>query len=410
MSQTISQLPAGTSGTMGDIIPITQGSIGPGTGTTRKLSTAQVLSSSQLYYVSNPAFAGGALANGVQDDTAAWTAAFSAAQATGGIVVAPIGVSLVSGIAIPANVMVIGYNAESYGASAAGEQTYTAGNGSVTLGSVIQSTSGASIIVTMAAYSQIRDIQIVGTGSQTIISATAGRVEIQNVDLSNGSVGVALANNNAGSIVRDSRIHHMSGAGITNPSGCNIYNNTFNSCLSAVTFSAGSNNNMVGENKVAFCSSSSFSLVGTSTTLAPMFNTFVANVCDRSGNNAFALTFAQYAVITGNGCWRSGRANSGTPNGQPGDAHFNLTNCTGVLIASNTTSVWGDDSPLAIGYNSPYYAVFDGAGNINCQIVGNILTWHANSSSSAGSAINVTTTFNLASSLNVAFWSGGRLT
>lgn len=210
MSETISQLPAGSAGAMGDVIPLTQGSVGPGSGTTRKLTTAQVLSTASLFYVTNPAYAGGAVANGVTDDTAAWAAALNAAGLSGGIVVAPNGVSVVSGITIPANVMVIGYNAESYGASASGELAYSAGNGSTVNGSVIQATSGATIIITMAAYSQIRDVQVVGTGGQTCIAATAGRAEIQNVDMASASVGVNCGNSAAGSVIRDCRIHHMS--------------------------------------------------------------------------------------------------------------------------------------------------------------------------------------------------------
>jgi hypothetical protein len=43
MSESISQLPAATSVASGDIIPMTQGSTGPGTGTTKYATAAQLL-------------------------------------------------------------------------------------------------------------------------------------------------------------------------------------------------------------------------------------------------------------------------------------------------------------------------------------------------------------------------------
>jgi len=45
MSESISQLPAATSVASGDIMPLTQGSTGPGTGTTRYGTVAQILAS-----------------------------------------------------------------------------------------------------------------------------------------------------------------------------------------------------------------------------------------------------------------------------------------------------------------------------------------------------------------------------
>src|ERR1700730_17997240 len=90
MSETISQLPtvAGDPA-LSDIMPVTRGYTGPGTGTNYATSIAVVLSANDLVYATDPRY--GVKADGVTDDTTAWGAALSAAFNLGTWVVAPIG-------------------------------------------------------------------------------------------------------------------------------------------------------------------------------------------------------------------------------------------------------------------------------------------------------------------------------
>jgi hypothetical protein len=415
MSETISQLPSGTSGSLGDVIPLTQGSTGPGTGTTRKLTTAQVLSSSEIIFAGNPAYAGGVLANGTSNDSAAWAAALAAAAGSGqgAVVVAPVGVSIAN-ITIPANVTVIGSNCQSYGGTASGEQAYTyvgSNPNSVAFGSVIQAPSGTAVV--MQSFSNLYDMQIVGASGAICVDATAGRATIHNVDISAGLTGVACGNIAAGSNIRFNHFHHLTGNGIDSPYGCIIANNLFNACLRAVGCVAGSNYNTITGNRAAFCGGSAYNFDGS--TAGCFFNTVTGNTSDRAGGAAFWINYCFNSTFSGNGAFRSGRAASGSP-GISSDTHFFIGNSTGVIISGNSTSVWGDDTGLAIGYNSPFYAVFDGGGNVTiggantCQISSNILTYHQNSASAPGTPtpINVTTYFNLSATLNVVYWSAGR--
>lgn len=405
MSETISQLPAGTSSFLTDLVPLTQGSVGPGTGTSRKLTVAKILSASEVFYAGDPAFAGGVQANNSTDDTTAWNAVFAAAAPTGAAVIAPIGISKVSSFTIPANVILMGRNTESYGASATGQLAYTAGAGSVTLGSVISANSSATPII-LSAYSQLRDITVVGTSVQTLVNASAGRCVIENVDLSAGSSGINFNSTvTGGSSVINCRIHGINGNGIDSPIGCTITGCVINNCSNGISLLTGCNSNLIYGNRIEWCGLSGIAVNG-----SPGFadrNAFIGNFIDRASNNGFFLSFASHSVINGNSVNRCGRGQSGTP-GNSADACFNLTNCNGVVVNGNSSSVGGDDSPNPIGYNSPYYGVWDGGSNTNCSVGMNVLAYHNNAGNSTTGPINVTTTFNLASTLNVSFWEAGR--
>lgn len=402
MSETLSQLPAGTTVALSDIAPLTQGSTGPGSGTTRKLTIAKILSASRAVYASDPAYAGGVQADGTTDDTSAWNAALAAAATTGSVVIAPLGISRVSAFTVPSNVMVIGRNTSPRGASATGELTYSAGSGSATLGSIIQASSGAGPIITLGAYAQLRDLQIVGTNAQTLVDATAGRTWLTNLTLSTGTTGIAFGASAAGgSVVDGCRIHHITGNGIESPADTVIRGCLINACTRGISLIANCTDNQIVNNRIEWCTLHSISLTSVDRCLIS------GNFCDRSGGNAILLSSASHVIVSNNFAARSGRAQSGTP-GNASDAHFNLTSCNAVIVSDNASSVSGDDAPAAIGYNSPFYGVYDGGSNTNCQITTNVLCYHNNASSPTTGPINTTATFNLASGLNVSLWEAGR--
>jgi len=402
MSETLSQLPAGTTVALGDIAPLTQGSTGPGSGITRKLTIAKILSASRMVLASDPAFAGGVQADGSTDDTASWNAALAFAQTAGAAVLAPLGVSRVSAFTVPSNVMILGRSVSPRGASATGEMTYTAGSGSTTLGSVIQASSGAGPIITLSAYAQLRDLQIVGTGAQPLVDASAGRCLLDNVTMSAGTTGIAFGASAAGGSVVDScRIHHITGNAIDSPADTLIRGCLINSCTRGISLIANCTDNQIMNNRIEWCTLHSISLTSVDRCLIS------GNFCDRSGGNAILLSGASHVIVSNNFAARSGRAQSGTP-GNASDAHFNLTGCNAVILSDNASSVSGDDPPAAIGYNSPFYGVYDGGSNTNCQITTNVLCYHNNAGSSTTGPINTTVTFNLASGLNVSLWEAGR--
>lgn len=413
MSETISQLPAGTgiSGALGDVVPVTQGTTGPGTGITRKLSLGQILSATEVLFAGDPQWAGGVQANGVANDSSAWSAVLAQAANTGAIVVAPVGVSIAN-LTIPSNVTVVGANVQSYGASAVGEQSYTyVGTGtanSTGLGTVIKPSSGTAVI--MQSFSNLYDVQVVGASNAICIDATAGRATIHNVDCSSGLHGVSCGNAVDGSNIRFCHFHHLTGNGIDSPYGCSILSNQFNSVVRAVSCVAGSNYNNISGNRAAFCSGNSYYFDGTSA--GCFYNTVSNNISDRSTLAGIWCNVCINTLISGNGVFRSGRGGGANQN----DAHFYIAGSTGTLITGNVTSVWGDDAPLAIGYNSPYYAVYDGGGNnvtgsVNtCQITNNTLVFHQATSTTPGTPtpINSSSYFNLSGNLNVVYWSAGR--
>lgn len=405
MSETISQLPIGLTSNLSDIIPLTQGSSGSGTGTTRKITVAKVLSASEVVYAGDPAFAGGVLANGTSDDTTAWNAAFATAATTGAVVFGPIGVSKVSSFIIPSNVILIGRNVESRGGSATGELAYASGPGSTILGTVILANSSATPII-MSAYSQLRDITVIGTSVQTVVNATAGRATLENVNISAGSSGINFNTTLAGgSSVINCRIHGINGNGIDSPVNCIISGNIINNSINGISLLSGCNGNLIVGNRIEWCSGNGITLNG-----SPSFadrNAITGNWIDRPGGNGIFMNFAAHTTVTGNSINRAGRNQQVTP-GNLSDASFNLTNCTGITIHGNSTAVWGDDSPNPIGYNSPFYAIFDGGGNLNCVIGMNILAYHNNANNSTTGPINTTTTFNLAAGQNPSFWEAGR--
>lgn len=414
MSETISQLPAGTASVFGDVIPVTQGSTGSGTGTTRKLTVAKILEATEVFYAGDPAFAGGVLANNTADDTNAWAAAFAAAAPTGAVVVAPIGISKVSQITIPSNVILIGRNVEAYGGSSPGQQSYTAGTGSALLGSIISANSSSTPVI-MSAFSQLRDIAVVGTSVQVVINASAGRVLLDNVNITGGTSGVNFSTNTTagGSIIRNCQIHNINGNGIDNPVNCLIIDNIINGNTSnGISLTNICNGNLINGNRIEWNYLAGISVVGSSGSVADR-NTIVGNWIDRSGTNGLVMNFASHTTVSGNTINRSGRNQSGAAGTQL-DATFNLSNCFAVTVIGNATSVWNDDANT--GYISPYWAVWDGGGNgalspgssaVNL-IIGNTLGWHGNSTSQPSTGpINVTTTFNLPSGLNSTFWEAG---
>ena len=108
------------------------------------------------------------------------------------------------------------------------------------------------------------------------------------------------------------------------------------------------------------------------------------------------------SLSAGNIFARSGQAQGGAVASQD-DTHIYMQNCTGVVVVANSSRTGPND--VGGGYNSPFYAVYDGAGNVGCIIGQNALAYHNNSSGTTTGPINVVTTFSLAAGLNQTFWS-----
>ncbi len=375
-------------------MPLTQGSSGPGTGTTRGLTTAKLLGSNGLVYAGDPAF--GVKANGSTDDTSAWTAALAYAASTGAAVLAPIGVSNVTSITIPQNVAIIGRNVECTSVASA--------QGSISLGSVIFGTSNSLPAIVMSPNSQIRSIQVDGNSGQDCIrlsGSTFGSYHIYDADIFGGLNAINGNSTAASLLMSNCRIHECTN-GIVNLIDGNIVGNIITSCTTT-GMALGANCARVtitGNRITANGINLSFNGVASTT---PVANVVVSGnlIQDATGNNVY-LNYCHNVVIGSNEIGCGGRGQSGSP-GTANDANFQISNCTGVLINGNSTWVGNDIT----SYVGPYWSCWDGGGNVNCQISCNILPYHNNASSSTSGPINVTTTFNLASSLNITYWTAG---
>lgn len=391
MSETISQLPPGSVGFLSDVIPLTQQSTGPGTGTSRKLSSAKVLGSNGLIYAGDPAF--GVIANGSADDTNAWVAALAVAAITGAWVVAPTGVSLVTSFTLPSNVGIIGQsNVECVSVANA--------QGSPILGSVISSSSPSLPTILMAANSRLQDIQIDGNPGQDAVRFNGGAFasyQVDNVDIF-GALNGINGNNIAGaSVISRCRIHECTN-GLANLVDACVVNNTITNNLTAgINLGVGAARVMITGNRIS-ANGINLNFVGNSTT--PVANVVATGnmIHDANGNNILT-SFCHNVTISGNSVGCAGRTQGTTPGGAQ-DANYQIGSCVGVVISGNSSWVSNDIT----GYIGPFWAVFDAGGNTNCLISSNILPYHNNAASSTSGPINITTTFNLASALNVPFW------
>jgi len=395
MSETISQIPAGSTGFMSDLIPLTQGAAGPGTGTTRTLTTAKVLATSGTIYAGDPSWVGGVKADGISDDTAAWNAAIATASLTGAWVVAPIGVSLVTGLTVPSNVGIMGRSVESY-----------SGTGSTTLGSIIKSVSSSVPAITMAPFSQLMSLQISGISAQPCVRATGGAVNLTDVTCFGGSIGVDCATAGGQSMISSSRIYQC-GIGIANCVATQISDCLISfSSNHGILLSTGCVNNIISGCRIESSANDNIHIETSASDIGG--NVITTNSIDSSGKNNISLRNARNTTITGNSIGRGGASSSGIIIGTSVDANIFLSGCAGVAIVGNTTWVGRQN---VNSYTSPYYAIWDdglngsGASPVNI-FSGNILQCHNNSAilPSPPLAINTTATFSSLVPYNVISW------
>jgi hypothetical protein len=390
MSETLSGIPApvsGTIGALGDIVGVSQGGVLGVGGSTHKLTLGQILAASGALYAGDPAY--GVVADGVTDDTNAWIAVLAAAATAGRYVVAPIGVSLFTTMNIPSNVGIIGRSTESYSGS----------SGSETLGSVLKATSGTLSGITMAAFSQLMHLQVSGNSSQPCIDASAGNALIFDVDMFGGSDGIRFNTLGAKSEVVLCRIHECT-RGISNPVNVRVLGTTIASCGNGITMGNGCNFNKIVGNTIEKSTTNNILIDGTGGVAT---GTLISgNAIEAAGAANILLRAASYINVSSNLLGRAGRGQVGSP-GASTDTTIYLQTCLGCNISGNTSWVGKDDG--GTGYSGPFWAVYDDGSNTNCIIGLNVLPYHNNAGSSTSGPINSTSTFNLAASLNQAFWS-----
>jgi hypothetical protein len=301
-------------------------------------------------------------------------------------------VSIVSSITIPSNVGIIGRSVESFN---------NASNlGSPTLGSVIKGTGVTGPTITMNSFSQLYNIQVNGNNTVDAINVAAGYATIQDASIFGGLNGIngGAANLGLNNNISNCTIHENAACGITQVIQSRIENCNINNNVTAGIFNGNNNNqNIIVGNRFSFNGTYAIQMFATSGCYG---HTICGNVIDASGNNNIQLTGVHTSTVSGNVLARAGRSQLGTP-GSANDASIYLANCVGVIVSANTSWVGNNGSS---GYVGPFYGVFDGSGNTNCAISSNIFAYNNNSTASTVGPINVTTTFNLASSLNVSYW------
>jgi hypothetical protein len=392
LSETISQLPQTATRTSGtDIIPVTVGYSGSGTGITYGKPIADILSASGLIYAADPVFGGGVKADGVSDDTTPWTIVMQEATNTGAWVVAPPGVSKVSAFTVPDGCAIIGRNTGSYSSTV----------GFPNLGTVIQGSSASNPVISLGQFCQLHNIQVVGTSAQPCIQITKGYVDLFDCTFLNGSVGVDFLNVGGPSILLGLRIHDCPTAGIRGAHHVGIGGCTITNCGSGIVLTQGCNGVRLSVSRIEFCTNYGITADGTGGTLRDIVIAS-GNSFDANGKANAQLRAVSNSAVTGNSLSRGGQSQSGSPGGAD-DCNLYLQNCNGVIVTGNTSRTGLNDA--GGGYNSPYWAIFDGGGNTNCQIAANVWMFHNNSTGPTGGPINTTSTFNLASTLNVTAWS-----
>jgi hypothetical protein len=390
MSETVSQLPT-TAGVpaLSDVLPITRGYTGTLTGTTYADTVAKALSSNHLIYASDPRY--GVVADGATDDTTAWGAALTAAFNLGTWVVAPIGsVSVVSALTIPTGVGILGRSTTSWTAL-----------GPATLGSVIKCTSASTPGITLNAFSQLQDIQVQGNASQPCVSVSAGYAELVNVTAFGGSVGISGTLTAGSNRIYRCRVHDCATAGILAGLGLSITDPLITACGNGIQVPFGAHGVSVRGGRITKCIGYGLSADGTTGTLQDLI---VSGVEFDANNKASVMLrdIISSTVSGGNVFARSGQGQASTV-GSPDDAHIYLQNCTGVVVVGNASRTGLNDS--GGGYNSPFYAIYDGSGNTSSIIGQNALAYHNNAIAPTSGPINITSTFNLASGLNQSYWS-----
>ena len=364
MSETLSQLPT-TSGqpALSDILPITRGYTGSATGTTYADTTAKLLSANGLVYAGDPRF--GVKADGSTDDTTAWGAALTAAFNSSSWVVAPIGLSLVSALTVPAGVGILGRAPGSYSSSI----------GPLTTGTVIKGTIASAPAISLGQFSQLRGLQVNGSGSQPCVGITVGYADLFDVTCFSGSVGISTTLVGGASRLLHCRIHDCGTAGISagldlTATGCIITN-----CGIGVSLSNGSNGVRIIGGKIETSGTAGIQADGTAGSLRDLVVSGVG--FDANAGNAILLRAVTGGAIHGCTFARSGVGQSGSP-GNSSDAHVYLNNNNGVVVTGNASR-----TGATVTYVAPFYAVWDAGGNTNSTIVANGFAYHNNSATLA---------------------------
>ena len=212
----ISQLPAAATGAATDLIPVLQGSTGPGTGTTRKITPAQ-LSITATGSTTSRTLANrfadtvnvkdfGAVGDGVTDDTAAIQAAINS-RTSGGGVYFPRGVYLTTGLRLDGSAGGLN-NITLSGEGPGSELKMVAGNTS----NVIRTVSGSGYSI-----SNLRIRGALGNGVVGLVAPSKGfwavgisyligdTVEVSSADVATTTVA-------ASNLVYVSTTNHISGA------------------------------------------------------------------------------------------------------------------------------------------------------------------------------------------------------
>lgn len=330
----------------------------------------------------------GVKADGTTDDTSAWGTAFSTVS-NGSLVIAPVGISIVSSITTPPGVTLMGTNARPY-------------TGATTNGSVIKSTAtaGSTPVISMSAYSTLVGLTVIGPGTdgygngttRACVQWASNSCAMQDVTLTNGWNGLDANYQSVGSarFCNFQQCH----TGLANPVDSHFIGNQFSSNGTGVYLSPGANHNHFTGNRFEFSAGHNVSIAGISTGKTGE-NTFTCNTFDRAGYNAVQMSYARHTTFVGNIFERSGaNATANTNN----DAHVEMDNCTTIVFSGNTSLAAQSDS--ATGPFSPSWGVWDGGSNSNCLIKNNIWVYHSVNGTNGG-GINVTTTFSSFSTDNL---------
>lgn len=283
----------------------------------------------------------GAVGDGVTDDSAAFAAAFAAADT----VFAPRGTYLVaSGVTVPARKELWGEWARSY-------------TGDSIAGTILKIANPATTapVVSLGYGARLMGVACMGSGKDTTPQHDGVRLGGQNVvthctiyDCRYGIQG----NYKSGNEVALNQIHDNETSGIRNPVDSRINNNTINvNGGHGIDMQAGANDNVITNNKIEWNAIRGITAYDNA-------NLVIANnTVDRNGWAGFRIQSVDSGTIANNVLRRNGALAEGLAED---DVNIYESGNTGVVFSANVTKTGANDG--GGGYLSPLTAIKSNAG------------------------------------------------
>lgn len=292
----------------------------------------------------------GAKGDGATNDTAAITAAITAAP-NGAVLWFDAGTYLVDGITPKTRQTLTGPSSRVY--------LDTTTDGATIRARLATQTAP---VVTLPSFARLADLTIVANNKTgPAVRATGGATLLERVSLTGGTTGFD-ANYQGGHTLVACQIHGNTD-GIIQLVDSMVTNCVINANSGAgINLQAGSNDNMIVGNKIEW--NDGYGVLGYQADNVTM----AGNLIDRSGKAGVAIISCTHWSVASGVIRRNGRLSSGVTSD---DCHIYQSSCTGVTVTGIATRHGKDDD--GGGYDSPSASIVDDLGT-DIVYVGNDLS------------------------------------